>query len=146
MGHDDQWIELTTAIWNRACVAVVGEPPARARDGDRALAALLLAHSLIMNGGVVPTVSALTEAQLDAACEGFRFFELGAAADVLRYAATRLADEAGDDGALEALAEPLDAAYAAVAPDDEPIARAFEDHLRNAPDDFAPLDPADDRS
>ena len=42
-------LSLADQIWNRAALESGG--PA-AREGDRALAALLLAHGMVMNGGV----------------------------------------------------------------------------------------------
>jgi hypothetical protein len=40
---------LADHVWNRAALDGGGPKP---RDGDRALADLLLAHGLIMNGGL----------------------------------------------------------------------------------------------
>jgi hypothetical protein len=57
--------ELSTAdrVWNRAALDAGGSPP---REGDRALAALLLAHGMIMNGGVDHAVEALSAEELAA--------------------------------------------------------------------------------
>ena len=50
-------------IWNRACSGMITE----FRPGDRALAGLLGAHGLIMNGGVLHAVECLAENELSEA-------------------------------------------------------------------------------
>ena len=54
--------ELTDAdmIWNWAC----GEGPLRSLPGDRALADLLRANGLAMNGGVLHAIGCLTATEL----------------------------------------------------------------------------------
>ena len=125
--------ELTEAdrIWNRAC----GEDPLRALPGDRALADLLLAHGLSMNGGVLHAVGCMTGTQLSDAQAGYRFFGLEAAVALLSYA--RRIFEAGDD--LESDERELDGAYARLIPSDSSIADLFEKRWRASPSDFAPL-------
>jgi hypothetical protein len=60
-------------VWNRAALEAGGPSPAK---GDRALAALLLAHGLVMNGGVHHALRCMQPAELMAAAEGFSFFSL----------------------------------------------------------------------
>jgi len=125
--------ELTEAdrIWNRAC----GGDPLRALPGDRALADLLLAHGLSMNGGVLHAVECLTGTQLSDAQAGFRFFGLDGAAALLSYA--RRIFEAGDD--LESDERELDGAYARLIPSDSSLTDLFEKRWKSSPSDFAPL-------
>jgi hypothetical protein len=124
--------ELTKAdlIWNRACTG--GGPDPRA--GDRALAALLLAHGLTMNGGVLHAVECLTAAEMSAAQSGYRFFGLDAVADLLAQA--RRVFEADDD--VESQEPRLDQQYAALVLSDSSLAERFEKHWRENPSDFAP--------
>jgi hypothetical protein len=85
--------ELTEAdmIWNRAC----GEDPLRSLPGDRALADLLRAHGLVMNGGVLHAVEILTPTELSDAESGYRFYGLDGVASLLSRA--RKLFETGDD-------------------------------------------------
>lgn len=66
---------LAIGIWNRAALEAGGPAPG---DGDRALAAMLAAHRLIMNGGVLHTVGVLDATAVAAACAGFEYFLGGA--------------------------------------------------------------------
>jgi hypothetical protein len=58
-------------VWNRAALEEGGRAP---REGDRALAALLLAHGMVMNGGVQHATEALSADEMAAAAAGFRYF------------------------------------------------------------------------
>ncbi len=118
-------------IWNRACYG--GGPDPRA--GDRALAALLTAHGLTMNGGVLHAVECLTPSEMSEAQSGYRFFGLEAVADLLSYA--HRVFEADDD--LESQESLLDQQYAALVPEDSSLVNRFEKHWRENPSDFAPL-------
>ena len=102
--------ELTTAdiIWNRACLQDV----AGLEVGDRALAAMILAHGLVMNGGVLHAVEALDADQLAAAKEGFRYFGL-ARVEAFLAEATSAAINAAPSGS-DSL--PLRAATTTLAP------------------------------
>ena len=115
-----------TRIWNRAALENGGDS---ARDGDSALAALLLAHGMIMNGGVAHAIEALARDEVLVGAAGFRFFGLTAAAEVL--------DEAPQAG--EARLELLNSRYGEAIPNDSTIAAAFESHLEIAPDAFSPV-------
>ena len=59
-------------IWNRASEGGGANPQA----GDLALAALLRAHGLTMNGGVLHAVERLQPSELQDAASGYRFFGL----------------------------------------------------------------------
>jgi hypothetical protein len=78
-----------TTIWNRALTDYRGPSPAA---GDDALAAMLHAHGLVMNGGVLHAVEVMSEAQLAAAKSGYRFLGLDPVADLLARA-KRLLDK-----------------------------------------------------
>lgn len=97
-------------IWNRACEGGGLNPC----NGDRALAALLKAHGHAMNGGVLHAVECLGALELADAESGFRFFGLGAVADLLTRARKVL--EAAQD--LESYEAQLDHEYATLIPDD----------------------------
>jgi hypothetical protein len=125
--------ELTQAnmVWNRAC----GEDPLRAFPGDRALADLLRAHGLAMNGGVLHAVECLTASELCNAKAGYRFYGLDAAAALLIRARTIL--DKDDD--LEFHVHQLDGQYTDIVPDDSSLVERFEKHLEANPSDYAPL-------
>ena len=58
-------------VWNRAALEDGGPTPA---EGDLALAALLRAHGVVMNGGVDHALEVLSAAELRAALAGYRYF------------------------------------------------------------------------
>jgi hypothetical protein len=124
--------ELTTAdiIWNRACLQdVMG-----LGVGDQALAAMILAHGLVMNGGVLHAVESLDPGQLVAVQEGFRYFGL-ARVEAFLAEAKSTAEAGGDRAAREAA---FDKRYAALVPDDSFLIERFESVLRRSPSAFAP--------
>jgi hypothetical protein len=125
--------QLTHAnmIWNRAC----GEDPLRSLHGDRALANLLRAHGLAMNGGVLHAVECLTPSELSDAESGYRYYGLDAAASLLSRARTIL--EADDN--LEFHERQLDRQYADIIPEDSSLVERFEKHLELNPSEYAPL-------
>ena len=125
--------ELTEAdkIWNRAC----GEDPLRVLPGDRALADLLYAHGLAMNGGVLHAVECMTAEELSDAEAGYRFFGLDGVASLLSRA--RRIFEAGDE--LGSHEQKLDGKYVHMIPSDSSLANRFEQQLKCNPLDFAPL-------
>src|SRR5436305_844595 len=90
-------------IWNRAC----GSDPLRSLPGDRALADLLRAHGLAMNGGVLHAVECLSPDELSYARSGYIFYGLQAAASLLSRAKAIL-ERADDLGGNERL---LDGQY-----------------------------------
>ncbi len=118
-------------IWNRACSKQCTNPC----SGDTALAALLTAHGLTMNGGVLHTVECLTSQELVDAKSGYRFFGLGQVADLMSRA--RQLFEADED--LEYYESLLDTEYESLIPDDSLLLERFEKHLQLNPTDFAPL-------
>ena len=77
-------------VWNRAALDSGGSNP---RDGDQALAALLLAHGLVMNGGVRHACSSLGPEELHAAVSGYRFFGFEEIATLLKRGASSGDDE-----------------------------------------------------
>lgn len=115
-------------IWNRACLESGGASPA---EGDRALAALLLAHSIIMNGGVVHALECLSQWEISAAIAGFSYFGLAEASPVL--------SQAHDDS--EGTEARLNRMYCAAVPSDETLAHAFRVKLLASPEAFAPTEP-----
>ncbi len=125
--------ELTEAdlIWNRACDGGGSNP----RRGDRALAAMIAAHSLTMNGGVLHAVECLLPSRLADAQLGYHFFGLDAVADL--FSEARRVFEADDD--LESQESRLDHQYATLVPDDSFLIQHFEKHWRENPSDYAPL-------
>ncbi|HVY05544.1 MAG TPA: hypothetical protein VHB46_06170 [Burkholderiales bacterium] len=94
------------------------------------MAAALAAHGLVMNGGVEHTLGILTEAQLLAAIQGFRYFGMNAAARVFE---TALAARGIDSNVH-------DRSYWEAVPNDEAIVRAFESKYQSSPNAFAPVD------
>jgi hypothetical protein len=144
-----------TQIWNRALDDYGLE---RSSLGDNALAAMLLAHGLAMNGGVLHAVEVMDEAQLAAAKTGYRFFGLEPVADLLSRAKDALGCETGDslerercavgdidvvlleeDDYLSVLEPQMDSEYARYIPDDSALFERFERQLAANPDDFTGL-------
>lgn len=95
---------------------------------------MLLAHGLTMNGGVLHAVDCLEPEDLADAEAGYRYFGLGAAADLLGEA--KSISEAGGD--LDLLEAELDKRYSALIPNDSVLGERFEASLRRAPSEFAP--------
>jgi hypothetical protein len=118
-------------VWNRAC----GESPMRSLPGDRALADLLRAHGLAMNGGLLHAVECLTVRELSDAEAGYRFYGFDDVPSLLTQA--RAIFEKGDD--LEFHEKQLDRQYSAIIPAESSIAARFEKLLSTMPTDFAPL-------
>lgn len=125
--------ELTEAdmIWNRAC----SEAPLRALPGDRALADMLYAHGLAMNGGVLQSVECMTANKLSDAEAGYRYFGLGDVASLL-VGARNLIETAND---LESHEQQLDGEYARLVPSDSSLVERFVRQLKSRPSDFARL-------
>ena len=120
--NDSRQIE----IWNRAATDYGGPTPAA---GDRALAAVLLAHGIVMNGGVAHAREVLSQEQLTAAVSGFHYFGIPAAAEALSQSLADT-DEASDAA---------DQAYWHAVPGDDMLGRAFRNKLLSAPEAFAPI-------
>ena len=129
--------ELTEAdmIWNRAC----SEDPLRALPGDRALADLLYAHGLAMNGGVLHAVECMTAEEQSDAEAGYKYYGLDDVGLLLSRA--RRIFEAGED--LGSHEQRLDGEYAQLIPSDSSLSERFEKRLKSSLSDFAPLRPKD---
>jgi|SRR5580658_8291631 hypothetical protein len=122
-----------TRVWNRACSERGGPTP---REGDIALASLLLAHGLVMNGGVLHAVGCLGDDQVSAACRGYSYFGFTSVVAVLEQA--RIAVATGSEsGELEVR---LDKTYAQVIDSDQVLTTAFERHFAANPSLYAPHD------
>ena len=130
--------QLTQAdlIWNRACTFEVAD----LRVGDRALAALILFHGLVMNGGVVHALECMKSQEFEASMSGYRFFGFDDVADFLTVARSTAAVALTDDEA-DSLYAKLDARYSELVPDDSTLAERFEAYYRDNPLEFAPLSP-----
>ena len=130
-------IPASDVIWNRACQEFdirPGMPP-----GDAALAAVLLCHGMAMNGGLVHACEGLEADELSRAVAGYRFFGLDEVADLVSAVAQRVADlDPADADAAERLEIDSDQRFYELVPDDESVARAFEAHVREHPDAYAP--------
>lgn len=128
---NDSSLTASNRVWNRATEGGGPEPS----DGDRALAAMLLAHGYVMNGGVLHAVECLAADELDAACRGYDRYGFEAIAKLLRDAARIV----HDDPLAETEEARLDASYAAVIPSDRTLVKAFEADFETRPDTYAPL-------
>lgn len=118
-------------IWNRACMG----GGSNLRAGDQALAALLLAHGHVMNGGLLHAMDCMSETELSDACTGYRFFGFDSVADLMaRTRRIHEADEDTDDIELE-----LNQKYETMIPNDSTIEARFLAHLARKPVDFSPL-------
>jgi hypothetical protein len=121
MNRDD-----VNRVWNRAAADSAGDD---ARTGDRALASVLRADGLVMNGGVHHAVDVMSQAELSGAAAGFRFFRFADVASLLEAVAQ------GQDPS-EARANQR---YATSIPEDAVLTRRFKETLLASPDLFAPL-------
>jgi hypothetical protein len=121
-------------VWNRACLDGGGPAPLA---GDEALAALLRAHNMIMNGGVFHVFETLDEEEMVAAHRAYRFFGFAAVPPLLDYA-SRVRVE--DQGELESA---VDAEYGRAIPSDGALMDAFKADFAADPDHYAPLPDGD---
>ena len=120
-------------IWNRAAMDDGGSDPS---PGDAALACLLYAHGLIMNGGVLHAIELMTRDELDSAVAGYRFFDFPAASDLLilvRYALESETITDSDD-------QMLNAEYLRLIPTDETLTQRFEKHYATNPSVYSPCE------
>lgn len=130
-------------VWNRACYGRLRELP-----GDRALADMIAAHGLVMNGGVFYAVDCMAAEELEAAKAGYRFYGYEAVAELLTEAAAVWAtredldedEDLGDDD-QEGI---FNRGYSALIPDDGSLAERFERHFELTPGEYAPLRPGDE--
>lgn len=118
------------SIWNRAAAGPGGE------DGDDALAALLVLHGMVMNGGLVNALDVIDEEQLHAAIEGYRFLGLDDAADLIVETQAALDNDA-DPEVLEAT---KDGEFYDLVPDDDTVYDAFLAKFEEEPTAFASVD------
>ena len=109
-------------VWNRAALEGGGANPC---EGDRALAALLLVHGLVMNGGVHHALEVLSQEEIRTAIAGFEFFSLSPVGQLLEVAQT-LEEEAANRQ------------YWALIPDDARIQARFRILFQSSPYAFAP--------
>src|SRR5947207_2524200 len=117
-------------VWNRACF----HEPDASRPGDVALHALLKAHGMVMNGGVLHCVEVLDENELDAAKRGYRYFGFNQLVDIIERAAATPESEAAH---VEA---ELDRAYAAIIPTDSVLVSRFEADFAKNPGAYGPVE------
>ena len=126
-------MSVADRVWNRAALESGGGSPG---PGDRALAALLLAHGLAMNGGIHHALDVLSESEWAAAVDGFEFFGLTETAAFLHGASS--------DPMLLRWTEQTEHAanrrYAELVPDEDQLARHFEAVFGERSDQFSPLD------
>jgi hypothetical protein len=123
------------AIWNRACLERGGIAPC---EGDIALAAALLVHGLVMNGGVLHALGCLSEGEVLAACAGFRYFGFEAVATLLADARSRL-NAGHEDNDRE---RRLDEGYTTLVPNDRALFAAFERSLTSNRSKYSRFDDA----
>jgi hypothetical protein len=100
---------------------------------------LLQAHGYIMNGGVLHAVELLSLSELGNAAAGYAYFGLVAVVSLLARATAMLKAES-DPGEQE---RQLDTEYLGIIPSDSALMERFEQRLKLAPNDFAPLRPED---
>ena len=118
-------------VWNRACEGGGSNP----HRGDLALAAMLRAHGLTMNGGVLHAVESLGASEVKIAVSGYRFFGLNSVAELFERALHIFRNETGL-GALELI---LDRQYATLISDDSFLLSHFERYFELHAPDFAPI-------
>ncbi len=133
-------VTLTRAdkIRNRAC----GFPEEGVERGDRLLSAVIMAHSLIMNGGVGHALECLDDDELKSASDGYAYLGLPTLRPFFA-AAQRLTDQleaADDEAGLDALEVELNRDYDRQVPSDGHLTERFEAVLASRPQNFAPLD------
>src|SRR5262252_4498858 len=116
-------LPIEARVWNRAAVESGGATP---REGDRALAALLYAHGLVMHGGVHHALEVLSLDEIRDAVSGFEFFSLAPVGRLLETAQTLDEDEANR-------------LYWDVIPDDDAILSRFRALFHSSPQVFAPV-------
>ncbi len=125
---------LSTAdqVWNRAALESGGLTP---HSGDTALAALLRAHGIAMNGGVHHVIDVLTAVELAAAADGFSYFGLQDVAAFLNGAATDPVLSQWTDETEHVANE----RYAELVPSDSFLTERFERVFYERPNEFAPI-------
>jgi len=115
-------------VWNRAALEAGGSSPA---EGDLALANLLIAHGLVMNGGVQHAIECMSTEELGDSIAGFKYFGFLAAANALSQLPSNMEDSE----------ESLNSAYWQAVPDDSALVHAFHLKLLANPDAFSAIVP-----
>ena len=115
-------------IWNRAALEAGGSSPA---EGDIALANLLMAHGLVMNGGVEHAIECMSRDELADSIAGFKYFGFLAAANALSQPPSNMEDSE----------ELLNSTYWQAVPDDSALVLAFHVKLLATPDAFSAIVP-----
>jgi hypothetical protein len=126
-------------IWNRAC-DVRFEP---VRAGDRALAAVIGFHGLLMSGGLSHGL-AVDFGQADRAATGFRFLGAGDLGQLVEDACAVGAALADDPDAeltdeQEARLAELERRYNGLLPSDSRLLEIFGSYLTGHPEQFEPV-------
>lgn len=132
--HSDtgRMMTLEDQVWNRAALESGGQSPG---PGDRALAELLRAHGLVMNGGVHHALEFLNASELLAAADGFAFFGLHDVAALFRDAKSDpvLAKWTGETERV------ANGRYSTLVPNDGLLVAHFEAVFHERPDQFSPM-------
>lgn len=131
-----RWASMATSesdlIWNRACLESGGSKP---REGDRHLAAALLAHGLVANGGLHHAVESMSESEARAAISGFEYLGLAAAAQLIAELAPH-AEEFRRVEYTDQEEESANARYIQAVDGDRALEAAFFRALSSKPGDF----------
>jgi len=134
-------VKAADRVWNRATDAWSPETWEGLRDGDRALAALLLVHGLVRNGGVLHAVEALEPEEIRRGIDGYRYFGLDGVADLMDGAsAQKSRHEVSSLSGREELEHVWDRAYQELLTTDQTLVDAFEVVYAHPSADFAPAD------
>ena len=120
--------ELTAAdrVWNRAT-----QRSRQGRPGDAALSALLRAHGLVMNGGVLHCIELLSDEEVREVIAGYRYFGIEVDPVFQRAKAARPEE-------IDELESRLDEQYARIA-DDARLMAAFQAHYAEHPEAYEPI-------
>lgn len=126
-------------IWDRALGfgdgGAVGTGP-----GDTALAAVLLAHGMVMNGGVLHAVEGLEPDELDAAIGGYRRLGAEATAQLLEEVRAQIDDGAlNDDARAEAHEGESNRSYEEAIADDAALQQLVQSDVDRNPGDYDPV-------
>lgn len=111
-------------VWNRAAMESGGDDPL---EGDRALSDLLLFHGMVMNGGLGHAFDVLSDREVSAAIDGFKFFGFFEIAQFLERVGTFSEEEQ----------ERLSTEYELAS--DAQLIDAFNAVLRKSPEAFAEI-------
>lgn len=124
-------------IWDRALgfsESGVGKGP-----GDTALAAVLLAHGMVMNGGVLHAVEGLEPTELEQVIAGYRRLGAESTAQLFESVRAQLGEGALDDPSrAEALEIESDRHYADAIADDEALEQMVRNDVARHPGDYDP--------